>query len=833
MQHLQKKTESFKRNYPLEHLKQLRKHWKGVAQEEKERLIVENVEETFEFDSRTKLHNKEEKRRSRMFNLVVGLNQEADIEACKNLRLAAIEYWRSVDDTTFIDSLLFPSLDQISSIPRFALHNVGKIVFKIVNDLNFSKLFNQLELKSKVTKDSNSIQSKKKSSKKVSSQKEAEKSQKGKEESLQNTPVTNNSNKNDDSIKKEFENVCREIASGGDSEWLTTSKPKAGPKPRKRRSNDYTKYSGHSRENQAPPTANSKAYSLRDHEPESLDRKKASSSTNNGPDDEFTRSINQTLSTKTESMIMRSLEVNNLYSKPEIEVRHEDEMSNEDTISRTSKRGSVDRMQNSSVDRLDKNLRTNSNELKVRKKSNNHNKVFKQFQRTDLPLKPNPGFGPAKDRKEPNKIQLVNLYSEQSIKDIMNNAGDRPKKRGLKQKNELSPLDPEALKANPTLEKRGSGNQLKQEEAGSPLATKKSEKKVVYSTVVSKLSKWEVDELDGQPRNPQGPIKSLDFDEPEPPEAMIADIPKKVDLKKGFQKYLSGPMSLEQGELFFKNYLNFSINDSVSRIKSAVNSQEPLRIVSFKRIRHVITQSFKTIKSSLMVYGSWVTGLMTETSDIDLCIKRHEVLDRNEIKNILETLEANFRAFKWVREVKGIYGAMVPVLKLVLSAHQVVDPRTDFAELADGTEVNEDFRARFLQKADEDLGCPALHGACLPISVDITVNDLSVSENVGLRTTQFVQRSLQFFPLLGDLALFFKTFLFHRSLSNSYKGTCLLLGGLGSYATCLLIIAYLEFRKKTKKEDTISDVVSGMLNFYGTEFNPATHGICTNSLQEE
>ena len=55
--------------------------------------------------------------------------------------------------------------------------------------------------------------------------------------------------------------------------------------------------------------------------------------------------------------------------------------------------------------------------------------------------------------------------------------------------------------------------------------------------------------------------------------------------------------------------------------------------------------------------------------------------------------------------------------------------------------------------------------------MDITVNDMSMSENVGFRTTQFIQRSLQFFPMLGDLAIFFKTFLWSRGLNITYTGT--------------------------------------------------------------
>ena len=663
-----------KRNYPIEHQKQIRKYWKNLSPKEREDLIKDNVEEYFEESKLAQRNvNREEKRRNKLFNLVVGLNPENEIVQYKNLRTVALEFYHNIDETSFIDSILFPSLDQVASIPRFALHQVGKIIYKIINDINFSKLFVQLEQKNKPNpSETGSIVSKKKSSKKQSSHKGTEKSNQAnnnakevKDDAIL-TPIQNrikSSKLQQSNFNQEYQNVCQELAGGG-SEWMTIEKGKAPNIQKKRRSNDKSNYSGKNGgdNNAGQPTELSKAYSLRDHEPEPFDLRRANSNSINVNDDVITQSNNLTLSTKTESRVVRSNEVNNIYSKPETAARHEDEMSNE-TISQRSNRGSVDRMQNTSVDRMDKNFRTNSNELNVRIKNNNHNKVFKQLQKVEIPLKSNMGASNNKDRKE-GKLQIVNLYSEQSIMDIMSNGNNRNQRQRATKKNNPLTTEVESMKHIGNGEKRIPSIQLKQEETTSPLATKKNEKKVIYSTVVTKLSKWEVDDFEGQADESNSQSHTLAFGEHQQAGGMI-DIPKKVDLKKGFQKYLSGPMSLEQGELFFKNYLNYSINDSVSKIKTYVNSQEPLRIAAFKRIRHIMTQSFKTIKSSLQIYGSWVTGLMIESSDIDLCIKRFEVLDRNDLRTILETLENNLKVFKWVKEIKGIYTATVPVLKLV------------------------------------------------------------------------------------------------------------------------------------------------------------------------
>ena len=131
-------------------------------------------------------------------------------------------------------------------------------------------------------------------------------------------------------------------------------------------------------------------------------------------------------------------------------------------------------------------------------------------------------------------------------------------------------------------------------------------------------------------------------------------------------------------------------------------------------------------------------------------------------------MESYFKAFKWVVEIKGIYTASVPVLKLT------IDPRIDYQELS--SPVEEDFKQKFFGKTEEDFQCPANLSQTLMkylVHVDITVNDLSISENVGLRTTQYIQQSLPYVPFLGEMATLLKTYLANLDLNNAYKGEIL------------------------------------------------------------
>lgn len=700
MKHLTKSKESLRRNYPLEHQKQIRKYWKNLKPEEKEKLISENREDLTKYLHRAS-DNKDERRKEKLFHMVVSLvpgrDDELKVSDLKNLSTQCNDYMTTLGDTGFIDSLLFPTFEQMSSIPRFAFHDLGRLVYKTINDLNFSKFFIQLEEKDKAKKaDEVSKTSKKKSSKKSSQhglstkEKDEPSRELGKSQNeisgIKPGPIKQQKSQN--TFEEEFQKLSKEYLSdkGG---WIPSSACNKGPKKakpyhKKRRSNDFTNKTS-SLMAVSMGSDSQKAQSLcngENHEP-FTDIKRTMSFTNNLHDDLNTVSNNRTLSTKTESKILKSQEVTNIYSKPEVEVREEDDMSNYDgTFDRKSNRGSVDHNQNSSsVDPINRNLRTNSIEREVKKKLALNARAFKPLQKGEAPLNSNKVL-PLKDKKE---VKLVNLYSENAIKEIMmttNQAKQVKEKGGPKtnrdQRNsycgdsdstKMSPINPDKAKpsSNSKLEETTNSPLIHKQAEKTP--TKPQEKKQVYSAMINKIGKWEIDELELIAKEKSTKMNSvtLNFD---PSEDKKPEIHPKIDIKKGFQKYLSGPMSLEQGELFFKNYLNYNTNECISRIKTSVNASEPLRITSFKRVRNIITQSSKSIKSSIILYGSWATGLMTESSDIDICIKRFEIIDRIELKSMLETLEQNFRCFRWVTDVKGIYTAMVPVLKLVFSFHK-------------------------------------------------------------------------------------------------------------------------------------------------------------------
>lgn len=697
MKHLVRSKESLKRNYPIEHQKQIRKYWKGLERAEQEKLIHENMEDLTEYTTNS-TKSPVERRKQKLFKMVISLSTNTDktmdSEVLNGLSEKCIEYMKVHSDSTFIDSLLFPTLEQISSVVRFSMHDIGKMIFRRVNDLNYLKLFNQMEEKDKAKKaEASSKASKKKSSKKSSQKGGPTREKEDSSKDMMISPGGNSALKKSlllqpnttATFEEEFQKMSREYMSDR-SGWIPSSTSNKEPKKKKanhkkRRSNDFGKqaYSGMTKsiENESQ-----KAQSMRNGDVPDFcsEIKRTMSFTNNVQDDIQTLSNNRTLSTKTDTGLIRSQEVTNIYSRPENEVREEDDLSNyEETYDRKSNRGSVDHNQNSSsVDPRNRNLRTNSIEREVKKKVAQNTRAFKPLQIADIPVGSNKVIT-TRDKKE---AKIVNLYSDNAIQEIMNGSkkvqktckklltpNSKPKRESFRLDLDKTPISdyPEKKKVSSHTKLEDNLNSPIIQKLVEKTPTKIPEKKPVYSAMMNKIGKWEINELDLIAKEKAVKLNpvTLDFD---PNEEMKREINPKIDIKKGFQKYLSGAMTLEQGELFFKNYLNYNINESVSKIKASVNAGEQLRIAAFKRLRSVITQSSKTIKSTLVVYGSWMTGLMTESSDIDICIKRFEILERSEIKAILETLEQNLKQFKWVLDIKGIYTATVPVLKMVYLA---------------------------------------------------------------------------------------------------------------------------------------------------------------------
>ena len=202
-----------------------------------------------------------------------------------------------------------------------------------------------------------------------------------------------------------------------------------------------------------------------------------------------------------------------------------------------------------------------------------------------------------------------------------------------------------------------------------------------------------------------------------------------------------------------------------------------------------------------MSYGSWNTGLLIPSSDIDLCIQGFEGIDRQGVIKILETIENNLRLFKWIVKIKPIYSATLPIIKIEACASiefEAVD--TGVSNIS-----SEDILKRFTSVNDEsikNLLNPKVKNDIV-VHVDLSVehfDDYRSACNVGLRTTNYIKQSIAYYNGLRELAIIIKLWLSNLGLNCAYKG------GLNSYALCLMVISYIEHIKAYDSEACIGSL---------------------------
>lgn len=187
--------------------------------------------------------------------------------------------------------------------------------------------------------------------------------------------------------------------------------------------------------------------------------------------------------------------------------------------------------------------------------------------------------------------------------------------------------------------------------------------------------------------------------------------------------------------------------------------------------------------AELKPFGSFETGLLLPTSDIDLVIVIPSVQnktddDREESVRILRKISRLLWSLPGIAErgsVTTITKARVPIIKFV----------------------------------DKTTGYNV---------------DLSVNVESGLGGARMIQKSLGTYPALRPLYLVLKHFLGLRHLNEVYKG------GLGSYGLLCLLLSFLQMHPLVQggvlvAEDNLGVLLLDFLELYGCHFNYRQAGI--------
>ena len=178
------------------------------------------------------------------------------------------------------------------------------------------------------------------------------------------------------------------------------------------------------------------------------------------------------------------------------------------------------------------------------------------------------------------------------------------------------------------------------------------------------------------------------------------------------------------------------------------------------------------IQFEIIKYGSYITGLSIESSDIDFMLKIYE---RNILRNVMSYLIEIFESEnnKDIFEViYPIYTASIPLIKLECYIWKIIKD-----EQINNYFKNYPYDKKEIRRLKFDISFFEI------ISLNKSIK--LPSENI----LNYINENIQKYPFLIDIIYILKRYMLKEGLNESYKG------GISSYSLFLLVLAYIKSNK--------------------------------------
>ena len=231
----------------------------------------------------------------------------------------------------------------------------------------------------------------------------------------------------------------------------------------------------------------------------------------------------------------------------------------------------------------------------------------------------------------------------------------------------------------------------------------------------------------------------------------------------------------------------FSFTNEISNFVFEIEKTKTILFVQKENLLHQIKQMIISALQQtkfnncyqIDLYGSSMTGLSIENSDIDIMIKT-KIKSLNAIINlVLDKVQKNSKIFT---KITPILTASVPVIKLESDIEPSVNP--EMKSMLFSKSLTDIFTAKF------DISFIGVNN----------IKEKLPSQNI----IDYIKDKILKFPNIKPLIYLMKKFLFFSKLNSSYHG------GLSSYSVFLMIYAYI----KTMQNQNIGSEVYLLFCFY-------------------
>ena len=244
------------------------------------------------------------------------------------------------------------------------------------------------------------------------------------------------------------------------------------------------------------------------------------------------------------------------------------------------------------------------------------------------------------------------------------------------------------------------------------------------------------------------------------------------------------------------NILEFSkeIIENTIKVNNNKTILEKSREKYIKKIYELINIFLNNEKIDFLCsfYGSSISGLSIENSDIDIMVKLKENKNENDyLSKVMNILVNNLKNYdlNYISNIIPIFSASVPVIKLECNLNN---------DESFSKEVN-----TLMKK------CNLSYNDITKLYFDIT---FFVMENVQNKIpselmVDYIKESTMIYPQIIDIIYIMKRFLFNKNLNKSYQG------GISSYSLFLLILAFIKYYKNSH-QIPIGSLLTEFLNHY-------------------
>ena len=256
--------------------------------------------------------------------------------------------------------------------------------------------------------------------------------------------------------------------------------------------------------------------------------------------------------------------------------------------------------------------------------------------------------------------------------------------------------------------------------------------------------------------------------------------------------------------------LSQEIIDNTIKVNNNKKILQQIREKYIKKIYENINIILRNSKVEFQCafYGSSISGLSIENSDVDIMVKlRKNSNEKNYINEIMNILVENLQKsdLKYIKNIFPISSASVPVIKL----------NCDFS---DTPLFFEELNLILIKNNNISINYNDINKLYFDITFFLTENELEKIPSELM--IDYIKECTLNYPQIFDIVYIMKRFLFNKKLNKSYQG------GISSYSLFLMTLAFIKLYKNNY------DIPIGSLfieylyfysnfNFYNTLIQPS------------